>query len=870
MVPLVRMLDALPLTINGKLDRLALPGPDLATSSGPGRRPMSVGEEILCGLFAEVLGLPAVGADDDFFTLGGHSLLATRLISRMRVVLGVEVPVRGVFETPTVAGIAARLGVAAPARVGVGARPRPDRTPLSFAQRRLWFLVQLQGPGATYNHPVILRLSGDLDRAALAAALRDVLGRHEVLRTVFPAVDGDPYQRILDLDELDWELLVLQPDERIVQGEDHAWSLPLLDGQGTEAAATALVRSVAGLADHNFDLSAEVPIRAWLLETGPGERVLVMVIHHIAGDGWSVGPLARDISAAYAARREGRAPEWAPLPVQYADYALWQRDLLGSESDPDSILSRQVAYWREAVAGMPEELELPFDRPRPAVGSHLGHTAPLQVPAELHARLGELARAEGVTLFMVLQAAVAVLLSRLGAGTDVPIGSAIAGRTDEALDDLIGFFANTLVIRSDLSGDPTFRELLGRVREVGLGAFAHQDVPFERLVEDLAPARSLARHPLFQTVLTMQNAGSQSLDLPGVRSGGLSIGRSAAKFDVDVILGEVAGGGLQGAVTVSADLFDDWRAGWLAAGLVRVLGVVTADPGVTLSGVDVLGEGERDRVLAGWNDTAVAVPGVLVPSLFEAQVRVRPAAVAVVDGEAGVSYGELDGAAGRLAGCLRAAGVGAESVVGVCLGRGAQMVTAILAVWKAGGAYLPLDPEAPAGRLAFMLADSGAVVVLVSGEVPEGVKVQGVAVIAVDDPGVVAGVAAEPVAGAVVAGGQPAYVIYTSGSTGRPKGVVVTHAGLAGDVAVVAGRLGVGAAGGRGGAGGGWGGWRAGWGWVRRGAGTGWCRGWSLIWGTRWCSSAWLRAVSCMCWMGGRLVTRMRWRRSWRGTGLIT
>ncbi|MFH8447329.1 amino acid adenylation domain-containing protein [Streptomyces sp. NPDC018026] len=792
MVPsAVVVLDALPMTVNGKLDGRALPAPDYAASAGAGRGPSTLQQEILCAAFAEVLGVPSVGVDDDFFALGGHSLLATRLLSRIRTVFGAELPLRALFETPTAAGLATRLTDADDARPALVAGARPERVPLSYAQRRLWFIGQLEGPSPTYNLPTVLRVSGQVDREALGLAMRDVMGRHEVLRTVITTADGEPFQKILEPSELTWELQVID--------------LTAADAPAGRAPAVAAATGYA------FDLAAEVPIRATLITVGPDEHVLVVVVHHIAGDGWSLGPLGRDVSLAYEARLAGRAPRWTPLPVQYADYALWQRELLGAEDDPESRLSRQVAYWSDELAGSPEEVPLPIDRPRPAVPSHRGHPVRLTVPAALHARLLDLARERGVTLFMLLQAGLAATLSRLGSGADIPIGTAVAGRTDEALDDLVGCFVNTLVIRTDLSGDPTFTELLDQVRETGLRAFAHQDVPFEKLVEELAPTRSLARQPLYQVMLTFQDtvsmAGADPESAPalsGLQVSGMPIGQVAAKFDLAVAVGEVfdeqgAPAGLGGMVTGAADLFDAATVERCADSLVRVLSALVEDPSVRVSAVDVLDAGERRLVLEGWNDTAVEVGPAIVPGLFAAQVVRSPESVAVVCGGESVTYRELDARANRLAHYLVAQGVGAESVVGLCLPRGVETVAGILAVWKAGAAYLPVDATQPTERIAHQLQDSRAVLTLTTEEILEDLPAGRYRLVAVDGVLTAMQLAAAPDTAPEVPvdKGQVAYVIYTSGSTGVPKGVAVSHGALANYVSSVPGRVGLGVSGGR-------------------------------------------------------------------------
>ncbi|MFJ4986608.1 non-ribosomal peptide synthase/polyketide synthase [Streptomyces sp. NPDC088732] len=763
MVPsAVVVLDALPLTVNGKLDRKALPAPD-HTATSPGREARTLQEQLLSQAFADVLGLPHVGIDDNFFDLGGHSLLATRLVSRVRAALGAEIPIRALFETPTVAGLAQRVTDTGTACQRLTAGPRPATVPLSFAQQRLWFLGELEGPSGLYNIPIALRLTGGLDRAALRAALTDVVARHEALRTVFRSVDGTPEQHILGPDGIELPLTTAE----VPEGE--------------------LERAVAEESHRAFDLARDIPVRARLFAVAPRDHVLLLVLHHVAGDGWSLAPLARDISTAYTARSGGHAPTWEPLPVQYADYTLWQRRLLGDPDDPESLHSAQLAYWRDALAGLPEELALPGDRPRPPVATHRGGTAHLRVEADLHRRLAALARAEGVTMFMVLNAALATLLSRLGAGTDIPIGTSVAGRTDESLDELVGFFVNTLVLRTDVSGDPSFREMLRRVREQNLGALARQDVPFERLVEDLAPARSMARHPLFQVMLGLQNTATPVLDLPGLGTAPLPAGEQPAKFDLDVQLQETFaphGGpnGLTGVITYAADLFDHSTVATLVERLVRLLDAVAADAERPVTGIDLLSAAERRQVLVEWNDTAHEVPASSLPELFQAQVARTPDATAVVFEDTEVSYADLNARANRLARLLAAQGAGPEQLVALALPRSTHLIVALLAVLKTGAAYLPVDPDHPADRIAHLLTDARPALLVTT----EAVNPQGnVPQVVLDDPdtaGVLDGLPAGDLDDGERHGpllpAHPAYVIYTSGSTGRPKGVTITHQGV--------------------------------------------------------------------------------------------
>ncbi|MFF9088257.1 non-ribosomal peptide synthase/polyketide synthase [Streptomyces sp. NPDC014991] len=767
MVPsAVVALDAVPLTPNGKTDRRALPVPDLGAREV--REPRSAQEEILCGLFAEILGLDRVGIDEDFFELGGHSLLATRLVSRIRTVLGVEVPVRALFEAPTVAGLARYADTAAAARPALVRRERPAAVPLSFAQHRLWFVNRMDPEASHYNMSMALRLRGELDADALRSALADVLDRHESLRTVFPEHGGQPYQHVLD------------PAEAAAQ--------VLRTGRGAE---NDLARDVAEATRQGFDLTARIPLRATLLALGPDDHVLVLVLHHIAGDAWSMRPLVRDLTGAYAARRTGSAPQWAPLPVQYADYALWQRDLFGDESDPDSLAARQLSYWKDTLAGLPEELPLPADRPRPAVAGHRGDQVPFELDAQLHRRLLTLAGQSGVSLFMVFQAALAALLTRLGAGTDIPLGTPVAGRTDDAADDLVGVFINELVLRTDTSGAPTFRQLLARVRETDLAAYAHQELPFERIVEELNPERSLARHPLFQVSLSLQNTAPPVPALPGLTTEVLRRDDDAARFDLALRLGETrAGDGTPGGVRAQAlfatDLYDRPTVERLVTRFVRLLRGAVAEPDRSIGDLEILSAEESDDLLHTRNDTARALPESTLPRLFARQAARTPEAPAVADGAEVLTYAQLDARSNRLARLLTTRGVGPEDLVALALPRSATAVVAMLAAGKAGAAYLPLDTEQPGSRLDFIREDAAAAVLLTTEDTLA--RVPGLAdgperLLVLDDEEVRTALrrmsSQAPDRVGPPSPDQAAYVIYTSGSTGAPKGVVVPQRALA-------------------------------------------------------------------------------------------
>ncbi len=752
------VLDALPLTTNGKLDRRALPAPEVRAATRRG--PRTPHEEIVCGLFADVLRLERVGIDDDFFALGGHSLLATRLIGRIRARFDVELSIRSLFEAPTVEALVRCLAEGEAARPPLRPVARPAEILLSFAQRRLWFLDRIESGRAIYTIPVAVRLTGALDVAALEGALGDLVARHESLRTVFPDTLGVPRQHIV---------------------EEAAAKVRLEQMSVTE---DTVAEALAAAAGRGFDLATELPVRAHLFALAPDEQVLLLLFHHIAGDGWSSTPLARNLGKAYAARRAGAAPDLPPLPVQYADYTLWQHAVLGDESDPDSLIARQLAFWTETLEGLPDQITLPTARPRPPVASYRGDRIAVTIGAGLHRNLLALANACRSSLFMVLQAGFAALLTRLGAGTDIPIGSPIAGRTDSALDDLVGFFVNTLVLRTDTSGNPSFRDLVGRVRTASLAAYAHQELPFERLVEVLNPVRSLAHHPLFQVMLALQNDPDAVLDLAGLSSRVEPVAVTSAKFDLSFDLTEqrAADGtpaGIDGWVEYATDLFDRASIESLSGRLVRLLEAVVAEPEQAIGRLDILSADERDTLVRAWNDTARSVPVATVPALFAAQVARSPAATAVVFGEQSLSYTDLDGRANRLAHHLRGLGVGPEVVVGLCLERSPEMIVGLLGILKAGGAYLPLDPDYPAERLAYMLRDAGVGLVLTQASLRDRLGGHDARIVCLDTewPAIARSPASAPAV--TLEPDNTAYVIYTSGSTGEPKGVCALHHGVA-------------------------------------------------------------------------------------------
>ncbi|HEV7517543.1 MAG TPA: amino acid adenylation domain-containing protein, partial [Thermoanaerobaculia bacterium] len=786
------VLSELPLSPTGKVDRKGLPEPAAeARREGDLEAPRGLVEELVAEIWTDLLGLRQVGREDGFFDLGGHSLLATQVVSRVREALKVEVPLRRLFEAPTLAGFAAavaaagREGEPAP-RAGIRPLPGPRRAfPLSFAQERLWFLDQLQPGSALYNIAGGVRFHGGrnagLDPGVLRASLAWIADRHEALRTTFTATPEGPVQEIAP---------ALAP------------ALPEVDLRGLGAIAgrrraeAELARLGGEEVRRPFDLAAGPLLRVTLVRLGEGDDATLFTQHHIVSDGWSMGVFIRELTTAYgriAGGAAGGLPALPPLAVQYADFAAWQREWLSG-----AVLDGQLAWWRQRLAGAPTVLELPADRPRPlSPMSSTSSTSPsfrggqvrFRLPAELSTVLGRLGRRRTATPFMVLLAGFQVLLARATGQEDLLVGAPVANRTRREIEGLIGFFVNTLVLRGELAGAPRFGDLLDQARDMSLGAYAHQDLPFERLVEELQPVRDLALSPLFQVTLVLQNAPTASLALPGLVVEPLAADAAVAPFDLQLFFQD-AGGELAGTLVYAADRFDRATALRWASQLSTLLADAVADPGKRCAELALLGPAERHQLLAEWNDTTAGgrdAPPAPVLALFAAEAGRIPDRVAVIYEGESVTYGELDRRATRLARRLVAVGVGPETPVGVCLPRSPDLVAALLAVWQAGGAYLPLDPTYPRERLALLLADSGARAVLtlawLASSLPEGSTL-----LKLDDPVPVP--LADPELPPLAGPKRLAYIIYTSGSTGLPKGVLVEHGNLANLVAAAQRELG--------------------------------------------------------------------------------
>ncbi|MBV9109885.1 MAG: AMP-binding protein, partial [Gemmatimonadetes bacterium] len=751
-------LDALPVTSNGKLDRRALPAPVFGAETVEHVAPATPTEEILAGLYGEVLGLDRVSAEGGFFDLGGHSLIATRLISRVRAAFAVELPLRALFEAPAVRALAARVDALRREAAGTLAPPlvptaREGALPLSFAQQRLWFIDQLQPGSAAYNVAHALRLRGRLDEGALERSLNEVVRRHETLRTRFPGAEGEPLQ-------------VIDPPAPVAVARVD------LSAHETGEREARLRALAAAEARTPFDLAAGPLFRGTLVRLGDEEHAILFTLHHVISDGWSTAVLVREVSELYAAFTEDREPHLPELPVQYADYAAWQRGWLAGE-----VLEAQLAYWRTALSGAPPLLELPTDRPRPQALSDRGAMVPFTIPAETANALRGVSRREGATLFMTLLAAWQLLLSKYAGQDDVSVGTPIAGRTRLETEALIGFFVNTLVLRADLSGNPRFGELLRRVRAATLGGHEHQDVPFERLVEELAPGRALNHSPLFQAMFSLQNNERRALRLGALEAEPLPGGGHTAKFDLTLTLAE-DGEEIAGALGYRTDLFDASTMRRMAAHFAALLGGVAEDADRPVGAYSLLDAGERRETVGEWNRTDAPYPSeTTLHGMVEAQAARTPHAPALAFGGASLTYAELDAAANRLAHRLLTLGVRPEDRVGLCLEPSPGSVIGLLGIMKAGAAYLPVDAGAPDERIAFILDESGARVVVTDAAGASRPWAAARAAIRIDRVEELDGFPA----GSPSISLNPrnlAYVLYTSGSTGLPKGVLVEHRGV--------------------------------------------------------------------------------------------
>ncbi|MCA1006871.1 amino acid adenylation domain-containing protein [Rhodococcus hoagii] len=765
MVPsLIVPIPEVPLTPSGKLDQKALPEPDFPVAvDTTGAAAFTPIEKIVAGHLRAVLGIDRIGPDDSFFDLGGNSLMATRVTRRLGAALDADLDVRALFEAPTVRSLAARIrsGGRSDPRPVLRPYPRPDVVPLSSAQLRMWSINQLDTASDAYNIVMAVRLRGDLDERALIAAVGDVVVRHPTLRTTYPLVDGGPVQRVVE--------------------PDHAPRTELLSVLGADLPAHLL-----RLVGSGFDVSLEVPLRAQLLRVSRTEHVLAVVAHHIAADGFSMTTLARDVMRAYESRRRGRPPDWAPPPLDYVDFALWQRDLLGDPADPDSLYARQLAQWRSTLDGIPELIPLPTDRPRPSRQSFRGAAVGFGIDAAEHTRLADLARHGNATMFMVAHTALAVLVARLSGTDDIVIGTPVSGRGEAGLDDIVGMFVGMLPLRTPIDTGAGFGELLAVVRDTDLTAFARTDLPFERLVDELAPERSTSYAPLFQVLVEYRSDMSGYLRLPGLEVEPLECEPAVSKFDLQLSVaesftpeGEPAG--LRLDLTYATDLWDPPTAEGFAERLRRIVAAAAADPHVPVGEVGLLTDAELAAIEAG-HVAAASAPGATLDALFARAAAAHPHTVALVDGAARTTYEELRADASRLARVLAARGAGPDTVVVLALPRSADMVVAMVATTLAGAAYLPIDIGSPSERIAFVVGEVAPACVLTTVNAADSLGDLPAPVVVLDSgPVRAARDAASPAPVTSADRAVPlhpdnaAYVIYTSGSTGRPKGVQVSH-----------------------------------------------------------------------------------------------
>ncbi|MBD2521400.1 non-ribosomal peptide synthase/polyketide synthase [Nostoc sp. FACHB-133] len=754
------ILESFPLTPNGKVDRRALPKPELDTALLEKYvAPRTPVEEMLALLWAQVLKVEQVGIYDNFFELGGHSLLATQLVSRIRTSFKVELPLRELFAASTITELMPLIQQLQQQDLELVAPPILRRAenanlPLSYAQQRLWFLDQFEPNSASYNIPFGLRLVGTLNVAALQQSLIEIIHRHEALRTNFVVVDGQAAQ--------------------IIQTKTN-WTVTVVDLQHLalteqEIAAQQLVQQQALLP---FDLESEALIRATLLVLSHTEQWLVVCMHHVVSDGWSIGVFVEELQALYNAYSQGQPSPLLPLPIQYADFALWQRQWLVGE-----VLNSQLSYWKEQLANAPTFLPLPTDRPRPAVQTFNGAYLEFTLSSELTQRLVQLSQKQGVTLFMTLLAAYNTLLYRYTGQEDILVGSPIANRDRTEIEGLIGFFVNTLVMRTEISGDRSFNELLPHIREMALSAYAHQDLPFEMLVEALQPERDLSHTPLFQVMFVLNNAPTSEIELTGLSVSSLPIESAIAKFDLTLGM-QNTNNGLVGWWEYNTDLFDSSTIERMTGHFVTLLEAIVANPQERISQLPMLTAFEQQQLLIEWNDTQVDYPqDKCIHQLFEEQVERTPDAVAVVFENQQLTYHELNCRANQLAHYLRSLGVGADVLVGICAERSLEMVVGLLGILKAGGAYLPLDPEYPQDRLSFMLADAQVSVLLSQQQLVEKLPEHQARVVCLDTDWQIIPQLNQQNPIAAVQASNLAYVIYTSGSTGKPKGAINTHLGI--------------------------------------------------------------------------------------------